>query len=53
MFLVVFGIRHNLQHCIQQVKETVNRYGGLQDATDFTDYRYLNEGRSQLSLFDE
>ena len=46
-------IRKNLQHCIQQVKETVNRYGGLQSAMDSTDYRYLDEGRSQLSLFDE
>ncbi len=46
-------INHNLEYCIQQVKETVNQYGGLQDAIDPSKHRYLDDGNNQLRLFTE
>lgn len=46
------AINHDLDSCIQQVKETVKRYGGLQDATDPSTSHYLDDGQEQLRLFD-
>jgi len=46
-------ISKNLDKCIRQVKETINRYGGLQDIEDSSRYRYLSvNDDNQLSLFD-
>jgi very-short-patch-repair endonuclease len=38
-------IMHHITKCICQLKETVNRYGGLQDANDSSRYRLLGDGR--------
>ncbi|KRT66815.1 MAG: hypothetical protein XU11_C0004G0067 [Candidatus Dadabacteria bacterium CSP1-2] len=46
-------IENNLGKCILLVKETVSRYGGLQDASDKSKYRDLDEDNgNQLLLFD-
>src|SRR3972149_1587657 len=46
-------IENNLDKCILVVKETVGRYGGLQDASDKSKYRDLDEDNgNQLLLFD-
>lgn len=46
-------ITKRLDQCLYQVKETVNRYGGLQDIENKRRYRYLPlDDHGQLSLFD-
>lgn len=46
------AINHNLENCIQKVRKTINTHGGLQDATDPSTSRSLNDGQDQLRLFD-
>ncbi len=46
-------ITKHLDRCVHQVKETINRYGGLQDIEDLSQSRYLSlNDHGQLSLFD-
>ena len=44
-------IRRNLNTTIGNVKETINRYGGIEIISDKT-YRYFEEDENQISLFD-
>lgn len=45
-------INNHLEDCISQVKETVNQYGGVQDSTHPSVYRYIpDETQPQLDFF--
>lgn len=43
-------IDNNLEDCIRELKETVDKYGGLQDKFNPSTYRYISESK-QLTLF--
>lgn len=43
-------IRKNAGEVIKRIKKTINQVGGLQDVTDQTVFRYLNDGSPQLRL---
>ena len=46
-------INKNIGHCIRQVKETINRYGGLQNLVDESKSKYFDTDKTdQIQLFD-
>ncbi|MDP2364884.1 MAG: DUF559 domain-containing protein, partial [Ignavibacteria bacterium] len=46
-------IEEHFSESINQVKETVNQYGGLLDVHDSSKFRYFPEESNEPTLFDE